>query len=183
MGQYRQWLEFREVDQELRARLEVLSAELEALLDESIKLQRTTSFSDNPIIQALLAFVTPPDLLPETDPLAPLEPAAVSSSSVSPALFARANLPNFDTGSLPSLPAVSGALPATPHPELDLLPKDLSAFLDSHSSPPASPEFPGWLRTMLEPDSDERTNRSVERWLARWGKRPVAPELQQEDRV
>lgn len=54
MGQYKQWLEYREQGQHLRTALMLLEQEQEQLQEEIDRLATTTHVTQNPIIQALL---------------------------------------------------------------------------------------------------------------------------------
>src|SRR5215469_16077138 len=55
MGQYQQWLLYREIDQRLRARLTELEAELSQLLEQVRLLEPAWPHTDNEIIRALIA--------------------------------------------------------------------------------------------------------------------------------
>jgi hypothetical protein len=77
--------------------------------------------------------------------------------------------------------------PSTPHPELDLLPKDIPSFVDEHTQTVPLRTPPWWLRKIpansvaagafqeLKDQQSERTNHLVQRWLERWGRSADAP--------
>jgi hypothetical protein len=54
MGQYRQWLQYRAVDQQLRTQLEQLEQELVHLQEQADHLSASASSTENAIIQALV---------------------------------------------------------------------------------------------------------------------------------
>ncbi len=58
MGQYQQWLHYQEINKRLGTQVEVIEAELAELqecLDRLGQQHELVSFTDNPIIQALVA--------------------------------------------------------------------------------------------------------------------------------
>lgn len=160
MGQYQQWLHYREVDQHLQAQLETLERELvqleehARLLEQSIQplyasVSPETSSpddqellqADNQIIHVLAAGLngqlsSPPASLPETVPDPP-------SETISLALFGWSNLPNFGpqevpvetfkTGNAPPYSNMEQSLPLIPHSDMALLPEDMLAFFDQHA--------------------------------------------------
>ncbi len=202
MGQYRQWLHSREVDQRLKARLEILEQELDQLHKQADLLAKTTSCTDNKIIQTLARQQTVEVLLTDaqhilsehTTPVS--QPIEESITGVSPALFAWSNLPNFDSQGVPtpnSQTNISTPLRATPHLEMNLLPKDMGAFVDEHTQAVPQVKLPWWLRktvlTTVSPNhypidqQSLQTNYDVQRWLERWGRHPKDPQVSREDHV
>lgn len=219
MGQYQQWLHYREVDRHLHTQLEELSHELAQLQERHYLYEQTvqvpseetafaavvTASQKNVILHALIASmnghpssnghisevlsigsntsseVITPELELEVEP----------GSTISPALFAQSNLPNFETPTVHAdaphddTPQFTSyldqqSLQPIPHHELDLLPEDMAAFFDQHTSTDPQIELPWWLRNITNtangsgPIDQEsiRTNRLVQRWLERWGKQP-----------
>jgi hypothetical protein len=173
MGQYSQWLHQREVDQQLRERLELLEQELHALQEQAARLKEAASSAENPILQAIamqqsaeaLLEVTPPSPSTQQLPSVHRESKEQVSKSVSSALFA-----------------------SLPRPEVNLLPPDMTTFIDTHEQTLPQTRLPKWLRhttpdtyTTAEPKLapsalDERTDASIRRWLQRWGKQlPDSP--------
>ena len=112
------------------------------------------------------------------------------SEPISPALFAQGNLPNFETPTIPAenpktdvsqfAPYHDQPLPPIPHYAMALLPEDMVAFFDEHTTTEPQIELPWWLHNLtnvsngIGPIDQEssRTNRLVQRWLERWGKHP-----------
>jgi hypothetical protein len=210
MGQYSQWLHYREVDGQLQAQLETLERELAQLQDRLQLLeqgewsQKSCLSADNKIIHALHAMNAmdaqaprrngQPLLIDSTPvPLTEIVPNE-PGETISPALFARSNLPNFGPQAVPpETPVVNGSqltsynhqLPSIPHREMALLPEDMSSFIEEHTMTDPQIELPWWLRNIRAasniasspngpygPIDQEsiRTNRLVQRWLERWGR-------------
>src|ERR1700731_2174854 len=69
MGQYSKWLYHREVDQQLRERLELLEQELHALQEQAVLLEDAASYTDNPIIPAIAMQQSAEALLEDTPSL------------------------------------------------------------------------------------------------------------------
>ena len=107
---------------------------------------------------------------------------------ISLALFAQGNLPNFETPTIPAenpktdvsqfAPYHDQPLPPIPHYAMALLPEDMAAFFDQHTTTDPQIELPWWLHNLtnasngngLIDQESSRTNRLVQRWLERWGK-------------
>jgi hypothetical protein len=201
MGQYKLWLHYREVDQQLHAQLVQLTADLDALKQQTQDVPEDLSaLSDNPILRALLAQLTPS---PSATPPLPQSTTTVLEDAtrqnieevgvpVSHALHALTSLPNFDSQLLPvplmlstSERSIETVYSVSPHPELDLLPEDLTTFVDEHTQTAPIRTLPWWLRNspdilkqegQLFDQQSERTNHLVERWLERWGRHPNTQE-------
>lgn len=186
MGQYQQWLQYREIDQQLHTQLESLERELAQLQEQAQHLAVAHSSSGNLIIQALTHY-----LRPASEPAISVSNGATTehTETVSPALFAWSNLPNFDTGKIRGADFQSPATPMPPHSEFDLLPPDMNTFFQTHSQTAPQMKLPWWLRNnTLVPHQQHtgpveqrttgpidqqsiRTNQLVQRWLERWRKR------------
>jgi len=194
MGQYQQWLQYQEIQKHLSTQIEALEAELAQLqgyLEQLGQQHNRASFTDNPIIQSLVAHL----------PLRPVSPsnnakyapetynsseACISESgdSISPALRSWGGLPNFELYEIKE-PSFDGN-PSTSffnHNELELLPEDMIAFFDEHEKTDPQLELPWWLSKITVSTKDEqagrpidhnsiRTNRLVQRWIERWGRQP-----------
>ncbi|HEU5229699.1 MAG TPA: hypothetical protein VFU49_17910 [Ktedonobacteraceae bacterium] len=213
MGQYQLWLQYREIDQQLHTELESLTRDLAQLQEQANRLEVADSSSSNLILQALAQYLKPeiqaasepgvasnnglpasqPALQPPQASLKPSEKngAATHSETVSPALFAWSNLPNFDTGKIRGPdPSPTASSQAHPHSEFDLLPTDMNTFFHTHSHTAPQLKLPWWLRNTTlvahqqasEPvgaqhsvgqidQQSMRTNQLVQRWLVRWRKR------------
>ena len=209
MGQYTQWLYHREVDQQLRERLDLLEQELHTLQEQAVQLEDAASCTENPILQAIAMQQSAEALLDDTPPLSSTEQLPLlsreskeqASKSVSSALFAWSRLPNLDTQKVPlsaqalAMPNSDGIQqPSLPHSEINLLPSDMATFIDAHEQTLPQIQLPKWLRqatlattteTNLAPSApDERTDASIRRWLQRWGKQlPDSPPTPQPQEV
>src|SRR5690349_3059565 len=217
MGQYQLWLQYREIDQQLHTELESLTRDLAQLQEQANRLELADSSSSNLIIQALTQYLQPeiqavgasgiassngvqsgqpaPQDAIHQVPTKHWPPekngtATAHSGTVSPALFAWSNLPNFDTGKIRG-PDPSSTAPSQAHlhSEFDLLPTDMNTFFHTHSQTAPQLKLPWWLRnttpTPQQPDTSSleqrrvgqidqqsmRTNQLVQRWLERWRKR------------
>ena len=223
MGQYQQWMHYREVDEQLQSQLETLERELakfqdcaqsEAQLDqpsqdavspemrssEKLALENRL-LTENKLIRALADSFNgqpPAQAIEHTN-----KPASnAHAETISSALFAWSNLPNFDTPEMLMEPQVTSSqqlnpdpaqpLPPIPHQEMVLLPDDMSSFIDEHSLTDPQVELPWWLRNVAVssrinhangPIDQEsiRTNRLVQRWLERWGQQPPPQNRRGED--
>lgn len=197
MGQYRQWLHFREVDQRLRTQLGLLSQDLIELQAQVAHFEEHADlYEENSIIQALTAYFATkasshgPVEHEDTTPDVALQPSVSISQTpeletVSPALFGWSHLPNLglqdihdqEQQQVPSLPLVP-TVPA-PRPRIDLLPDETRSFFNEHGETGPQLTLPWWLHNVLtSPTGVEgnglidqqslRTNRLVQRWLERW---------------
>jgi hypothetical protein len=196
MGKYSQWLYHREIDQQLRERLEHIEQELHALQEQAALLEDAASCTDNSILQAI-AMQQSAEVLLEDIPSSTTQRPLTNgkehpSKSVSPALFAWSSLPNLDTQKvqMPEM-APNGqkpeAAPQTPIPYPEhLLPNNMATFIDTAEQTLPQIQVPKWLRKApLATNTtdrqrsvpDERTNTSIQRWLERWGKQvPNSPQ-------
>jgi hypothetical protein len=197
MGKYSQWLYHREIDQQLRERLERIEQELHALQEQAALLEDAASCTDNSILQAI-AMQQSAEILLEDTPSSTAQRSLTNgkehpSKSVSPALFAWSSLPNLDTQKvqMPGVP-LHGQKPeavqqtSIPHPEIHLLPNDMATLIDTDEQTSPQIQVPKWLRKApLATNTtdrqrsvpDERTNTSIQRWLERWGKQvPDSPQ-------
>ncbi|MGZ3608875.1 MAG: hypothetical protein ACXWPS_01155 [Ktedonobacteraceae bacterium] len=194
MGQYQQWLQYQEIHRHLNTQVEALEAELAQLQDCLEKLEPPhgiASFTDNPIIQSLVAHLPPPLVSPYNNTSYAHETFhssengnSESGDSISPALRSWGGLPNFELYEI-NEPSFDGN-PSTSffnHPEIELLPEDMIAFFDEHEKTDPQLELPWWLRKITISSKDElagrpidhnsiRTNRLVQRWIERWGRQP-----------
>jgi len=196
MGQYRQWLQHREIDQQLRAQLAQLEQALVDLVEQADLAEDTLSYTQNVIIQALDGqrhtetlpqpiLITPS--LEHSELVAELSPSPYAgleqpNETVSHALFGWSQLPNFDAqqgrNADMSKASTIGPLVSSSHAEMDLLPDDMSAFMDNYIQTSPQLELPWWFHSALsqtESSVDQqsvRTNFLVQRWLERWGREP-----------
>ncbi len=213
MGQYRLWLHYREIDQHLGAQLKTREAELAKIDEEITRLEATTSLEDNAIIGALFtqlyerdtpASMALPPVFSQESPVSTAITPVLSAelaettgadaatwneeklpvNTVSPALFAWSNLPNFDSQNVqPTASTPSRELSqVAPDPAANLLPTDISAFVEAHNRTFPQVQIPWWLRETLQPpplaeeshqsnpvdQQSKRTNQLVQRWFARW---------------
>ena len=196
MGQYQQWLHYQEINKRLGTQVEALEAELAELqecLDRLRQQHRVASFTDNPIIQALVAHLPSQPVPPNSNARYTLEinnssesDLSESGDSISPALLNWGGLPNFEVYEIKEPFLVENQSPSFfNHPEVELLPEDMIAFFDEHEQTDPRLELPWWLRNITVSSKDEqagrpidhnsiRTNRLVQRWIERWGRQPSA---------
>ncbi|GCF07054.1 hypothetical protein [Dictyobacter arantiisoli] len=213
MGQYRQWLLYRETDLQLQTQIAACERELSQLQAQIDQLEEDTSYPENIILQTLIGFqhtqqassvhaaaAAAAATYAQTAATAHNHTAATQSSegTVSPALQAWSNLPNFDSRTMPEPPAnpimQNAQLQPQPQPD-NLLPTDISAFMKDHAQTDPQLKVPWWLRNMRnDPANKEqqpqqtspndaqstRTNRLVQRWFERWGEAPPATTHEQE---
>lgn len=191
MGQYQQWLHFQEVDRRLRVDLEALEVELAQVQEQLHTLKQNIPLSDNIIIRALAASLDDRSA-PSDEPAEHLSGSTSSSTSdaatnqspetISPALYAWAELPNFGSQNIQEPFSNSdSSVPLTPHPEMALLPEDMVTFFDEHEQTEPQLELPWWLSKIVtsangthraSPIDKEsmRTNYLVQRWQERWAR-------------
>jgi hypothetical protein len=192
MGRYQQWLQYQEIHKHLSSQVEALEVELAELHDCLDKLgqhQEVASFTDNPIMQALMAHI-PFQAVPlnsnakytlETNN-PPETGSDESGDSISLALRSRGELPYFELYELRE-PMLFDNQPSSffNHSEIELLPEDMIAFFGEHEQTDPQLELPWWLRNITVSSKDEqagrpidhnsiRTNRLVQRWIERWGR-------------
>jgi hypothetical protein len=174
MGQYQQWLLYREIDQRLRARLAELETELSQLLEQVRLLEPAWPHTDNEIIRALVA----------------------SNEPVSPPVLDWGGLPNFSQQEMQG--TLYNGTPPQPSvtPRFELIPLPEAGTVDFHGHGYTEPQFelPEWLynlavsssatdRTTPIDQQTIRTNRLVQRWIERWGRQsvPTTRQLPEED--
>ncbi len=199
MGQFQQWLHYQAIDRHLRTQAETLEAELSQLQEHLHLLEQqqheAASLTANPIIQALFVYLLAHNLPPEsttrntigsTNSLAFDLQSSETGDTISPALLGWGGLPNFGPQEIKEpFPVVGQELPLTNHPEIELLPEDMMAFFDEHAQTDPQLELPWWLSNITVASKDEqgsrpidqnsiRTNRLVQRWIERWGRKPSA---------
>ncbi len=174
MGQYRLWLQYREIDQLLHAQLKTLVKEL-TRVDEQIGLLASNTLQvDNVIIQALLrelqveVFLVPVSGVPVQAISPPVQSSPTSEllladaadrqgqqlpDPVSSALFMWGNLPNFVSQEMQDSTrqtALSESVPPTSLSAENLLPADIQTFVETCG--PAAPQtksswsFPDLIR-------------------------------------
>jgi hypothetical protein len=227
MGQYQQWLHYREVDKQLQIQLETLERELaqlqgsaqsaahpdqlsqDAISSETWPAEKpafeSTLLTKNKIIRALADSFngeSPAPTIEHTGISANKPVPNVPGETISSALFAWSNLPDFDAPEMPMEAQVTNsqqfnpdfeqALPRIPHQEMALLPDDMGSFINEHTLTDPQIELPWWLRNIAvnsrtdlsnRPIDHEsmRTNRLVQRWLERWGHLPSSQNSRGED--
>lgn len=190
MGQYRQWLHYRHVDQQLQSQKEQLTIALTRLREHVNDVDAYPLAADNCIVQALTFYTKTHSM--------PLETLVVAEQSIenghhqqpeiiSRALFDHSRLPDLEQlhekttheTVLPGRPTnVYAPLPPIPHQAIDLVSEDANALPDEHTPTEPQIALPWWLHkaalsatqsTSLDAQSI-RTNRLVQRWLERWGR-------------
>jgi hypothetical protein len=188
MGQYRQWLQFREIDYQLHNQLHQLETQL-VQLQAQVDTNRSQEemLAGNTIMQALAAYAQRERNGHATDEEPPFTEHQ-SPHSFSIALQARGSFSAAETPEMQELlrqqqdSRMPDAIPGTPHTELALLPDDINTFIEEHTQTGQQRPPAWWLQTLQQqtpppsssPATDEqsrmRPNRLVQRWAARWGK-------------
>jgi len=202
MGQYRQWLHYREMDQQLRLRLERIEhqvAELEAEIHHLAK-DSSSSTDDNIIMRALVGMYIAPaqeGFFQESSPVEPqytvmpaegeqIEPgngsSAESPSWVASTLFAQSYLTNFDAFDPVTLKSLS------PYADAGLLPEDLAIFFAELAQNGGNGQHDQQSASLTTSHSaipvDKQSLRNdhlIQRWFERWGRSSDDQELQLED--
>ncbi len=192
MGQYQQWLQYQEIHKRLNSQVETLEVELAQLqdcLDQLGQQYEVVSFTDNPIIKALVAHLTSQPVPSNSNATYALEtnnPSEIGSDqsgdTISPALRSWGGLPNFEHFEIKAPSHIDRESSSFfNHPELEFLPEDMIAFFEEHEQTDPQLELPWWLRNITVSSKDElagrpidhntiRTNRLVQRWIERWGR-------------
>lgn len=155
MGQYRQWLEYRDVDRQLHTHLKQLEDEfvqlqlqLDALIDVN---KQHEAISNNPIIQALAYSMQPSVPMLRTMPESHVAVQNPLSGSYN---FHPERMPIPQDTSGSQQESVLGTLPQTP-----------PWWSDTQPMIPAVEPIQG-----LVDQQSVRTNRLVQRWVERWGR-------------
>ncbi len=174
MGQYQQWMHYREVDRMLRERLEQIEDELASLLQSSPELAQLTCLSNNPIILALAAHLhdgSSHNLVTETVPPSSQDKALTTSQqaaapaiaeipadeeqittarAISPALRSWSEFPDSDdiAASALSVSFPDQVSSATPQDNFNLLPDDMNVLFEQHSLTDPQIELPWWLQNI-----------------------------------
>lgn len=181
MGQYRQWLHYRDIDRHLHTQREKLIQEITYLQEQVQRLEMTYQEGDNSLVQALL----------QQRPMQFVQPAT-SSTSPTPVLNnVQPDRVREETGQYVSNPQTPVPSMSPMYPSLPPLPHPIHAQNQDEDIPaPTDPQItiPQWLlrATSASPsgplDSQGiQTNRLVQRWLERWGKQlPEQVEQSQE---
>ena len=176
MGQYRQWLHYRDIDRHLHTQREQLTHEIAHLQEQLHCLETAHPDADNNIVQALITQQATQSVQPRAIP----SPTSVSPvPSVSPEVplpeWVREEARQYTSNPQTPLPTVSptyASLPPLPHP---VHPQPQNDDVPAPTDPQIA--IPHWLRRAasvsqsgpLDPQGVQ-TNRLVQRWLERWGK-------------
>jgi hypothetical protein len=193
MGQYQQWLQYREREHQLRARLEELEAELAELQARALLLQEPGSYEQNSLLHLLVQATNLNFAPPQADsshngaetPLSSTQMSAVEGYDAAGAEGETNGLFPWNGLLDVRMPADREAtVPSTPlaHPQIELLPEDMGPFFDEHTQTAPQLQLPWWMRQRVAtpppgqanqrniPIDQERmrNNREIERWLERW---------------
>ncbi len=192
MGQYQQWLQFREKEQQLRAQMERLETELAELQARACLLQEPDASEQNPLlhmlVQAVRLHASPPVPSVQADQsLSAAQKLAVEEQDNAGAEVEKPTLFPWNGALDLHLPASrDSAVPSTPlsHPEIELLPSDMASFFDEHTRTSPQLQSPWWMRQRAPASTSSKTqaeqrniptdqesmrnNREIERWLERW---------------
>lgn len=205
MGQYRQWLLYRDANQQLQHQIQEFERELTQLHAQIDQLETETISPENIILQTLISIQQAKKISHEIPVRRATSLSAERNTSehkqqrgtVSPALFGRSNLPNFNTQHVEN--PVADATTQKPvsqfqQPDSDLLPQNISTIADDSSQTDPQTTVPWWLNnTHPNPTPEEhpqsskpidqqsrRTNQYVQRWFERWGNGIAESEQTQE---
>ncbi len=184
MGQYRQWLHYRDIDQLLRSQLAISEHELEQLQVQVEVLGKHVFSLENDIFQALIEH-EPDDMQnhPEEPAVHSDEPVVEVGerreeeivieevededlATISPALLAWGRLPNFDTRMIQdpesnSSTQISDSPP--PQPDEQLLPADINAFINAHYLTNSQTNIPWWLQDIAPPHEEAQEPQPIDR--------------------
>ena len=186
MGQYRQWLHYRQVDQQLHTLKEHLITELQHIREQST-LHAAPLDADNRIVQALLSYTKNPSSVPNIveQQLEVTDEQRIDTISL---LFERSRLPNleplFENNAQPPQPTPTvqptktfAPLPPLPHQSQAIHSEEANSVLDNQQQTEPQTALPWWLRkaALAAPGNgldqqSMRTNQLVQRWLERWGR-------------
>jgi hypothetical protein len=186
MGQYRQWLHYRQVDQQLHTLKEHLLTELQHIHKENAQHAEPLD-ANNSIVQALLSYTQKSSAAVNTVEQQ-FEVADIQRIDTVSLLFERSGLPNleplFENHAQPPQPTpiaqptkTFAPLPPLPHQPPLSSSEVVDNVLDNQQQTEPQTALPWWLRKAalaapgngLDPQS-VRTNQLVQRWLERWGK-------------
>ncbi|GAC1398157.1 MAG: hypothetical protein NVSMB49_05560 [Ktedonobacteraceae bacterium] len=182
MGQYRQWLHYRHVDQQLQAQKQRLVTKLTHLQEHIHSLNAPLLESDNAVVLALTLYARTLSASSQKSVVeqAPENGHVQQPKTFSQALFDHSRLSNVEPmltkdtyeSTLSKHPTNPYApLPPIPHKAIDLVP-------DENAQTEPQIALPWWLRNAALSATREdtldaqsiRTNRLVQRWLERWGR-------------
>jgi hypothetical protein len=186
MGQYRQWLHYRQVDQQLHTLKEHLLTELQHIYEQNA-LHTSPLDANNRIVQALLSYTKKTSSVPNTveQQLEVTDAQRIDTISL---LFERSRLPNlepmFENTAQPPQPTPTvqptktfAPLPPLPHQSQAFNPEETNGVLDNQQQTEPQTALPWWLRkaALAAPGNgldqqSVRTNQLVQRWLERWGR-------------
>ncbi len=189
MGQYREWLHYRQVDQQLHTLKERFTTELVHAREQLHDVEAPPLDAANHVIQALTLYAKiPPVATQEQITEHALKNGHTQQSeTISQPFFDHSHLPELTPilskempeTPLPKPPLHSYAsLPPIPYGSIDLPSENVVSFLDAHTQTEPQVALPWWLqRATLAATQDNgtdpqnvRTNRLVQRWLERWGR-------------
>lgn len=193
MGQYQQWMHYREVDRLLQEQLAQLEAEFTRLLQTAPEQTQYACLSDNSILIALSAYQREepqgrqtaeslPPSTPRKEPAGSPTSNVVSTSippdgdsqvkttgAISPALRSWGEFPDVIDGATPELSVslAERALPAIPHDGLALLPEDMNAFIEEFTPTDPQIELPWWLQNIAATAGVNQSNGLIDLQSAR----------------
>ncbi len=175
MGQYRQWLHYRHVDQQLQSQKEELTRALTHLWEHINHLDAHPLAANNRIVQALTLYTKTLSIPSETLLGEQLSENGKQPEIISQALFDHSRLPDCELLQekdisetvLPKRPTNTyGPLPPIPYRAIDLVPEDSSTLPDEHTPTEPQIALPWWLHkaalSATQSNSLERTKYSHE---------------------
>ena len=199
MGQYRQWLHYRDIDQLLRSQLAISEHELEQLQAQVEVLGKHVFSLENEIFQALVEPEPDDTQSHSEEPAIHLDEQVVEVgegreeeivieevedddlATISPALLAWGRLPNFDTQMIQEPGGNSSTRSSDsppPQPGEQLLPTDINSFINDHYLTNPQINIPWWLQDIVssheegqEPHPIDRQSERADHLVQRWFER------------
>ncbi len=185
MGQYRQWLHYRHVAQQLQTQKDQLTTAVKHFQEHIDALNAPPLDANNSIVQALTLYVKTLSASPQESLVEqPVENGHIQQpETISQALFDHSRLEPFHMKDmhepiLPKRPTSSSytPIPSNPHKPVDLVPEATDTFPDEHGQTEPQVALPWWLRKTGHSEGQDntldaqsvRTNLLVQRWLERW---------------
>ncbi|GAC1405241.1 MAG: hypothetical protein NVSMB49_24460 [Ktedonobacteraceae bacterium] len=171
MGQYREWLHYRQVDQQLHALKDRFTTELVHVQEQLHPIEAPPLDAANRVIQALMLYakIPPPVATQEQRVCSTLESGQIQQlESIAQPLFDHSHFPGL-------APILSKNIPETPLPK-----PPINTYASLPPIPYGRVDLPWWLQRATLPAIEDngaddpqnvRTNRLVQRWLERWGLR------------
>lgn len=187
MGQYRLWLQQREVEQNLRKQQITCKQELSEIDEHIARIEKTTRQTSNALLTALMQHINmqKPATSQRTDTTGaqseyngatqetahaqkyqtpPPSNYGQQMTPVSPPLLAWSHLPNFDTQDISiSEEEILSAdvIPVLPEEKNNLLPGDFSTLFEQEKPEENQASLPWWLRRLMQNNHEEQKPQEI----------------------